>query len=556
MNQTSSLADFLRHFRQLDSEDVFSVKDELHRAAASDAATAAHQVLYPDLVRLLGIVESLAVACVLAAVLAGCASPAARDPRDTALGSSAAEASAVAGPRFAQGGPDAEDYGASSGYPVGDRTSCPRPAFLVGCHSHFDQVYEGRLVRRATTPSPLARAASEPPVRYEYQGQTFTLNDYLARNPATGLLVARGDTILIERYQYARNDRHRFTSWSMAKTVTAMLIGIAIAEGRIRSVDDPAAAYVPALGDTEYGRTSLRQLLQMSSGVRFIEEYTGKDDVSRLAADTFRQVGTGGVEAVTPFNVRIAPSGTRFYYASVETQALGLVLRNAVGRPVADYLQKKIWEPIGAEADATWLIDRAGQEAAYCCINAVLRDYARLGLLLAHDGHWRGRQIISADWIKEATIVRPGQPQPSAGGYAIRSGYWGASGGCSRSAASAARRSTSTRRAGSSWSTRRSEDRPAIQVSERQTRSGAVSCNSSAIDPRLTRVGRICCGVSLNVNGDIIKQRSPGFPMKTGLGDCTAEARKNAMEQSRSTKSEIRNKFKWPKSQVSKQFRF
>ena len=89
------------------------------------------------------------------------------------------------------------------------------------------------------------------------------------------MLIARGDTILVERYQYARNDRHRFTSFSMAKTVTAMLIGIAISEGRIRSVDDPAAAYVPALADTEYGRTSLRHLLQMSSGVRFEENYSG-----------------------------------------------------------------------------------------------------------------------------------------------------------------------------------------------------------------------------------------------------------------------------------------
>ena len=94
----------------------------------------------------------------------------------------------------------------------------------------------------------------------------MTVDDYLARNPATGLLIARGDTIFVERYQYGRTDRHRFTSWSMAKTVTAMLVGIAIAEGRIRSVDDLAAVYVPALSGTEYGRTSLRHLLQMSSG--------------------------------------------------------------------------------------------------------------------------------------------------------------------------------------------------------------------------------------------------------------------------------------------------
>jgi len=384
MNQTSSLAEFLEQYRRQHPEDVF---------------------------------KSLVAACVLAAISAGCASPAATGPRDTTSGPFGAEPSVVAGPRFARGGPDTDDYGASDGYPIGARGACQRVAFLVGCQSHFDQVYEGRLVRRATTPSSLARAPSEPALRYEYQGQTFTLDDYLARNPATGLLVARGDTILVERYQYARHERHRFTSWSMAKTVTAMLIGMAIAEGHIRSVDDPAAAYVPALAGTEYGRTSLRHLLQMSSGVRFVEEYTENDDVSRLVVDTFRQIGSGGVEAVTPFNVRIAPSGTRFYYASVETQVLGLVLRNAVGRPVADYLQEKIWQPMGAEADATWLIDRAGQEATYCCLNAVLRDYARLGLLLAHDGHWRGRQIIPAAWIKEATIVRPGQPQPTTGRY-------------------------------------------------------------------------------------------------------------------------------------------
>ena len=385
------------------------------RAAASQATIATERVLHAHRLALRGIaVGSLAAACVFAFVLTGCASPAARSPQDAIA---PAKPSQAAKPRFAEGGPDAEDYGASHGYPIGDRATFNRIPFLVGSHSHLDQIFEGRLVRRSTTPSPLARAASEPAVRYEYQGQTFTLDDYLARNPATGLLVARGDTILIERYQYARHDRHRFTSWSMAKTVTAMLIGIAIGEGHIRSVDDPAAAYVPALADTEYGRTSLRHLLQMSSGVRFVEEYTGKDDVARFVADTFRQVGPGGVEAVTPFNVRIAPPGTRFYYASAETQVLGLVLRNAVGRPVADYLQEKIWEPMGAEADATWLIDRAGQEATYCCLNAVLRDYARLGLLLAHDGHWRGRQIIPAAWIEDATRVRPDQPQPGTGGY-------------------------------------------------------------------------------------------------------------------------------------------
>ena len=315
-----------------------------------------------------------------------------------------------AGPRFDQSGPDADEFGAREGYPVGDRNTFFRVPFLVGSQSHQDEIFPSRSVQRAATASPLARAASEPALRYDYQGRSFSLDEYMTRNPATALLVARDDTILVERYQYGRTDRDRFTSWSMAKTVTSMLIGIAIGEGRIRSVDDPAATYVPKLEGTEYGRTSLRYLLQMSSGVRFVEEYTGVDDVSRLATETFRQLGSGGVASVTPYNERVAPAGTRFSYASVETEVLGLVLAAAVGRPVAQYLQEKIWQPIGAEADATWIIDRSGQEVTFCCFNAVLRDYARLGLLLAHDGSWRGRQIVPATWIRDATSVRADQP--------------------------------------------------------------------------------------------------------------------------------------------------
>jgi CubicO group peptidase (beta-lactamase class C family) len=340
---------------------------------------------------------------VLATAVAGCASP-------TAPGSpGAAGASGGAAPRFAKDGPDADEYGARNGYPTGDRSTFWQLPFLVGSHSHLDQVFEGRTVRRAVTPSPLGRAASEPTIRYQYQGETFTIDDYLKRHATTGLLIARDDTILLERYQYARNDRHRLTSWSMAKTVTAMLVGIAIDEGRIRSVDDRAEVYVPALAGTEYGRTSLRHLLQMSSGVRFIEEYSGRDDVMQLSRDTFLQLGTGGVDAVNKFNERSVPSGMRFSYASVETEVLGLVLASAIGRPVAEYLEQKIWQPMGAEADATWLIDRSGQEVTYCCLNAVLRDYARLGLLLAHDGNWRGRQLIPAAWIKDATTTRSDQ---------------------------------------------------------------------------------------------------------------------------------------------------
>src|SRR5437660_5969311 len=260
----------------------------------------------------------------LAAVVAGCAAP---GPGEGVIAESAGLTARA--PRFGQDGPDAEEYGAADGFPIGDRTTFFRIPFLVGSHSQLDQVFEGRLVRRADRPSRLGRAASEPVLQYYYQGAAADLDRYLSRNPATGFLIARGETILVERYQYGRNDRHRFTSWSMAKTVTSMLVGIAIAEGRIRSVDDPAAVYVPALAGTEYGRTFLRHLLQMSSGVRFVENYSGTDDLTTLAASTFLQWSDGGVAAVTPFNERVRGSGTLFAYASVETQ--GAISRRRSG---------------------------------------------------------------------------------------------------------------------------------------------------------------------------------------------------------------------------------
>jgi CubicO group peptidase (beta-lactamase class C family) len=346
--------------------------------------------------------------------VAGCAAPASTRDRPPV--------SEQVAPRFAAGGPDAETYRASAGYPRGDRQTFWDVSTLVGTHSQFDGIFESRTVRKASVASRLVRVA-EPPITWTFEGRALSLDDYMERNTTTGLLVARGDTILVERYQYGRTDRHRFTSWSMAKTVTAMLVGIAIGEGHIRSVDDLAAAYAPDLAGTEYGKTSIRHLLQMSSGVRFLEDYSGSDDASRLAQDTFMLLGAGGPSSVLRYNERATAAGTKFYYASAETQVLGLVLRGATKRAPAEYLEAKIWQPIGAEADATWIIDKAGQESTYCCLNAVLRDYARLGLLLAHDGNWRGQQLIPAAWVMDATTVRADQPHLRPGSATQFAGY-------------------------------------------------------------------------------------------------------------------------------------
>lgn len=296
-------------------------------------------------------------------------------------------------------GPDAGMYGEQLDYPVG--LPYKSQVHLVGNFSHSDSFYETNTVERAAVPSPLRRAPTELSATYSYQGETRSLADYLARNPTTGLLIARDDTILFEHYQYDRTDRDRFLSNSMVKTITAMLVGIAVEEGAIRSIDDPAQAYVPALENSELGKTSIRALLHMAAGIAFSEDYSGSDDSAKLYQSLMKQ---GSIEAVLQFNERVAPPDTLWHYAGLNTQVLALVLSNATHMTLARYLQTRVWQPMGAEADAKWAIDHSGLEIDYGNFNATLRDYARFGLLLAHDGAWNGHQIIPYQWLLDATM--------------------------------------------------------------------------------------------------------------------------------------------------------
>ncbi|HXQ06240.1 MAG TPA: serine hydrolase [Bradyrhizobium sp.] len=344
--------------------------------------------------------------CSLAFILVVAGSPPSANAQDAATaGSHGGEA--VPGAVFSDTGPDAAAYGAAAGFPVGTRATASQLENLVGTYSHFDEMFSSRPIRRATTPW-LFKRAPEPAISYNFRSDRLSIEDYLGRNPTTGLLIAKDDTILYEHYQYARTDRDRFLSQSMAKTITAMLIGIAVSENKIRSIDDLVSVYVPGLANTEYGKTPIRDLLHMSSGVAFSENYDGKDDVAQLSRDLFGVPGKDPIASVAQFNTRIDPPGTKWHYASVETEILGLVLRAATGVPVADYLGDKIWGAIGTEADASWTIDSTGQETTFCCFNATLRDYARLGRLLAHDGAWEGRQLIPRQWLLDATTVNPG----------------------------------------------------------------------------------------------------------------------------------------------------
>jgi CubicO group peptidase (beta-lactamase class C family) len=214
----------------------------------------------------------------------------------------------------------------------------------------------------------------------------------------------------------------------MTKSLIGILVGLAVADGAIGSVQDTPGMYVPGLRGSQYGRTPIRDLLHMASGVDFGEERDGGRDLNRLWTDMVLGRGMrkkGTVDSLREFDKRIAPPGTRFHYASIEADVLSVVLRHVLSQPLATYLQEKLWQPMGAEADATWLMDAEATEVGHFGISAVLRDYARLGRLLAWDGVRDGRQVIPAAWVREATSVAstddylaPGKATPTAGfGY-------------------------------------------------------------------------------------------------------------------------------------------
>ncbi|QIO32498.1 serine hydrolase domain-containing protein [Bradyrhizobium sp. 1(2017)] len=342
----------------------------------------------------------------------------------------AAAGEADAGPLYLPSGPSADLHGEAAGYPIADPSLSVQPGnpfepkYRVGAFTHLDEIFKTRTVKRAAAPWSFRRAPTD--VNYWHFGDRSSVRAYLARNPVTGLIIAKDDCILFEGYQYGRTDKNRFVSQSMAKSITGLLIGIAVSEGKIRSVDDTAETYVPGFAGTEYGKTRLRDLLHMSSGVEFGEEEDNSRDLNRLwrtMVQGYSLFTRGTIKSIIQFNKRIAPAGTRFFYASIEPDVLGVVLRYATGKTASAYLEEKVWSQIGSESDASWMVDKEGYEIAHGFFSANLRDYARLGRLLAHDGSWNGNQVVNKQWLIDATTVRPSDGYLSPGKAGPNLGY-------------------------------------------------------------------------------------------------------------------------------------
>jgi CubicO group peptidase (beta-lactamase class C family) len=308
--------------------------------------------------------------------------------------------------------PDEDKLGKAQGYPVGNAKNWfYDEAVRVGSFSNqgeIEGIFGGKanVLAASSAPMPLAKLDAEPRIRWSVDnGRQLGIDDYLARERVMGLLIIKDGVVQVERYQYDRTPAQRFVSNSMAKSIVSMAVGIALQEGKIASLDDRADKYATKMAGTLYGETTIRNLLRMSSGAHFEERYDGKDDLERFG----RAVIRGGVEeAAKVITVRDAPQGTRFSYASAETEVLAGVLRGATGMSVSEYLGPRLWQAMGAETSALWRAERTGLERAAGNFNATLRDYGRLGIVLANDGLRPDtkQQLIPHDYLLEATDWR------------------------------------------------------------------------------------------------------------------------------------------------------
>ena len=254
-----------------------------------------------------------------------------------------------------------------------------------------------------------------PDIRFTSAGREHNLDDYLARNRVAGLLVVQHGRVRLERYGLGSTAHSRWTSMSIAKSISTTLVGAALHDGLIDSLDDPLTRYLPQLRGSAYDDVSLRHLLTMTSGVRWNETYADPASDRRRMLDAQVAQQPGAILRLMAGLPRAHAPGTRFNYSTGETHVVGALLRQAVAAPVAHYLSQRIWAPFGMEAGASWWLESPdGLEVAGSGLSARLRDFARFGLFMLERGVAGGRQVLPENWVATASRdqLPPGHDLP------------------------------------------------------------------------------------------------------------------------------------------------
>lgn len=283
-------------------------------------------------------------------------------------------------------------------------TSCHVGRFFIWNFADIHDYKKFPKLPVATTRGPFSFiATSDSKVKLPSDIKTkkhhYNFEEALKHTGTVAFLIIRNDTMLYEKYFSGYNQASIVPSFSAAKSVTSALVGIAIDEGKIKSVQEPITNYLPELDKQKFGTITIEHLLDMRSGIRFNEGYLNPfGDVAKY------YYGCNLKKYVGKLRIK-EPPGKHFEYISVNTELLGMIVERATARSLSQYLQEKIWQPLGMEYDASWSIDsRKHKEVkAFCCLNARARDFARFGRLFLNNGNWDGKQIISKKWVQQST---------------------------------------------------------------------------------------------------------------------------------------------------------
>ncbi len=226
---------------------------------------------------------------------------------------------------------------------------------------------------------------------------------YMKGQRTAGLVIVQDGKVRLEKYGLDFSAQGRWTSFSVAKSFTSTLVGAAIKDGYIKNIDDKVSVYIPDLKGSVYDDVSVKQLLTMTSGVKWNEDYEDKNsDVARFNDHTAEP----GIDVTVSYMRKLkreAPAGTKWVYKTGETNLIGVLVSSATKKKLSDYLSEKIWTPFGMEQDASWLLGSTGHEISGCCIQASTRDYARFGMFIMGGGKINNKALLPDDWLAPAT---------------------------------------------------------------------------------------------------------------------------------------------------------
>lgn len=294
-----------------------------------------------------------------------------------------------------------------------------RPDVEVKTFEHSDELFPVRVVERGSTSRKLGKAKTPlKNVNFEAGGKHYDLFDYLALNRVAGLLILKNGEIVLEDYELGTGPETHWPSYSMAKSVSSTLIGAALLDGSIGSLDDAVTKYVPVLKGSAYEGVSVRNVIQMASGVKWNEAYTDPESDRRKLLEIQLEEKPGMILAYMSGLLRAGVPGTIWNYNTGETFVVGAVLEGATHKPLAEYLSEKIWKPWGMEFEPKWQLESPkGMGWAGGGLAATLRDFGRIGLLVAADGVIDGKRIVPEGWFDEAGSAK------EIGGKTVEYGY-------------------------------------------------------------------------------------------------------------------------------------